>query len=268
MPIYDGKVDLRVVTSPLYTLDVKANKANFIPDTLWQTSVSLADVAEKEIVLPDSIFPADIGLTFRAIGTYLSSDNERIERSLDLNILNSEKEIRIAVKDGHAELKYFEKGVAMPTTAQLMKLGEHREMLKTENLSLPNLVSIPWQAEEIVVKSNGLSKSVYLEDQEQAQLNYRFYRTADSVILHVNNPAMIPFWYRVHRAGRTIASGYHTTLNSKFLARGKDGYSMEITYLFGGKSKVIQEELPYVEKNLNLAVNTATTVYPGQKADV
>ncbi|WP_312482740.1 alpha-2-macroglobulin family protein [Sphingobacterium multivorum] len=268
MPIYDGKVDLRVVTSPLYTLDVKANKVNFIPDTLWQTSVSLADVAEKEIVLPDSIFPADIGLTFRAIGTYLSSDNERIERSLDLNILNSEKEIRIAVKDGHAELKYFEKGVAMPTTAQLMILGEHREMLKTENLSLPNLVSIPWQAEEIVVKSNGLSKSVYLEDQEQAQLNYRFYRTADSVILHVNNPAMIPFWYRVHRAGRTIASGYHTTLNSKFLARGKDGYSMEITYLFGGKSKVIQEELPYVEKNLNLAVNTATTVYPGQKADV
>ncbi|HBI88589.1 hypothetical protein, partial [Sphingobacterium multivorum] len=30
MPIYDGKVDVRVVTSPLYTLDVKANKVNFI----------------------------------------------------------------------------------------------------------------------------------------------------------------------------------------------------------------------------------------------
>jgi hypothetical protein len=68
------------------------------------------------------------------------------------------------------------------------------------------------------------------------------------VILHVNNPAMIPFWYRVHRADRTIASGYNTKLNGTFLARGKDGYSMEITYLFGGKSKVIQEELPYVEK--------------------
>jgi hypothetical protein len=39
-----------------------------------------------------------------------------------------------------------------------MILGEHREVLKTENLSLPNLVSIPWQAEEIVVKSNGFSK--------------------------------------------------------------------------------------------------------------
>jgi hypothetical protein len=73
MPIYDGKVGVRVVTSPLYTLDIKSNKVNFIPDTLWQTSISLADVAEKEIVLPDSIFPADIGLTFRVIGTYLSS---------------------------------------------------------------------------------------------------------------------------------------------------------------------------------------------------
>ncbi len=266
MPIYDGKVDLQVVASPVLMHDLKANKVNFIPDTLWQTSVSLADVAEKEIVLPDSIFPPDIGISFRVIGTYLSSDNERIERSLDLNRLNREKEIRIIVKDGHAALNYVEKGIEQPASAELKILGEHNEVLKAENVSLPNLVSIPWQSKEIVVKSNGFSKSVDLDSQQQVQLNYQFYRTADSVLLHVDNPARIPFWYQVHRAGRMIAAGYETELNRAFLAGGKEGYSLEITYLFGGRSKVIREELPYVEKNLNLEVNTATTVYPGQKA--
>lgn len=268
MPIYDGKVDLRVVTSPLFDPSMKANRVNFIPDTLWQTTVSLADVAEKEIVLPDSIFPADIGLSFQVIGTYLSSDNERHERRLNLNVLNSEKEIRIAVRDGQAELKYFERGIEKASDAQIQLLGENDEVLKTEHLSLPQVIPVSWQASEIVVKSNGLTKVTYLKEEQQAQLNYRFYRTVDSVILHVNNPAAIPFWYRVYRANRMVASGYDTKLSHAFLARGKEGYSLELSYLFGGRSKVIREELPFIEKNLNLAVNTATTVYPGQKTPV
>jgi hypothetical protein len=268
MPIYDGKVELRVLTNPLYAPDMKANQINFIPDTLWQTSISLADVPEKEIVLPDSIFPAAIDLSFRVIATYLSSDNERIERNLDLHVLRSEKEIRIVVKDGLAALKYFERGTEKPIEAHVQVLGEHHEVLKIENLSLPNQIAIPWHARKITVKSDDIGQTAYLEDEQQAQLNYRFYRTADSVILHVNNPASIPFWYRVYRANRIIASGYDTKLNHAFLERGKDGYSMELTYLFGGRSKIIREELPYMEKNLNLTVNTATTVYPGQKAAV
>jgi Large extracellular alpha-helical protein len=268
MPIYDGKVELRVLTNPLYAPNMKANQINFIPDTLWQTSISLADVPEKEIVLPDSIFPAAIDLSFRVIATYLSSDNERIERNLDLHVLRSEKEIRIAVKDGLAALKYFERGTEKPIEAQVKVLGEHNEVLKIENLSLPNQIAIPWHAREITVKSDDIGQTAYLGDEQQAQLNYRFYRTADSVILHVNNPASIPFWYRVYRANRIIASGYDIKLNHAFLERGKEGYSMELTYLFGGRSKIIREELPYMEKNLNLTVNTATTVYPGQKAAV
>ncbi|ULT23322.1 hypothetical protein KUH03_29565 [Sphingobacterium sp. E70] len=53
------------------------------------------------------------------------------------------------------------------------------------------------------------------------------------MILNVHNPAAIPFWYQVRKAKRTIASGYTTQLNQAFAGKGNDGYSMQITYLFG-----------------------------------
>ncbi|AIM37029.1 hypothetical protein KO02_10240 [Sphingobacterium sp. ML3W] len=268
MPIYDGRVELKVVPNIYRTGKMKANQVNFVPDTLWQTTVSLTEVVEKEIVLPDSIFPSGIGLPFQVLATYLSSDNERHEQRLQLNLLDTEREIRIAVKDGQAEIKYFEKGIEKSSDAKIELLGENDEMLRIEQVRLPHIMPLAWQATEIGVEANGISEILDLAREQTAQLTYRFYRTTDSVLLTVNNPAAIPFWYQVRKANKMIASGYGTQLNRAFLERGKDGYSMQITYLFAGRAKVMKEDLPFMQKNLNLEVNTATTVYPGQKAAV
>jgi len=268
MPIYDGRVDLKIVPKPTFSAGMKSNQVSFISDTLWQTTISLTEVEEKEIVLPDSIFPKDIGLSFQVIGTYLSSDNERHERTLNLSVLDAEKEIRVAVKSGQAEIKYVEKGVEKTGLAKIEILGENDEILKAETITLPHLIPLPWQATEIDIMTNGIRKIVDLEEEESVQLSYRFYRTSDSVILNVNNPAALPFWYEIRKANKTVASGYDTKLNRTFPEHGKEGYSMQIVYLFGGRSKVIKENLPFVQKNLNLEVSTATTVYPGQKAEV
>jgi TonB-dependent SusC/RagA subfamily outer membrane receptor len=268
MPIYDGRVELKVVPNPYRMSKMKANQVNFIPDTLWQTTVSLTEVAEKEIVLPDSIFPSDLGLSFQVVGTYLSSDNERHEKLVHLNLLDTEKEIRIAVKDGQAEIKYFEQGIEKVSEAKIELWGENGEMLRTEHVRLPHIMPVAWQATEIGVEANGISELLDLEREETEQLSYRFYRTTDSVLLTVHNPAAIPFWYQIRKAKKMVAAGYATQLNRAFAERGKDGYSMQITYLFAGRVKVMKEDLPFVQKNLNLEVNTATTVYPGQKAEV
>ncbi len=268
MPVYDGRVELKVVPNSYRTGKMKANQVNFVPDTLWQTTVSLTEVAEKEIVLPDSIFPSDMGLPFQVIGTYLSSDNERHEKILQLNLLETEKEIRIAVKDGQAEIKYFEKGIEKSSDAKIELLGENNEMLRVEQVRLPHIIPVAWQATEIGVEANGISEILDLEQEQKEQLRYRFYRTTDSVLLTVSNPAAIPFWYRVRKGKKMVSSGYATQLNEAFSERGKDGYSLQITYLFAGRAKMIKEDLPFMQKNLNLEVNTATTVYPGQKAEV
>ncbi|WP_223583625.1 alpha-2-macroglobulin family protein [Sphingobacterium sp. GVS05A] len=268
MPIYDGKVELTVLPMPQFSASMKSNRVNFVPDTLWNTSISLTEVAEKEVILPNTIFPADIGLSFQVIGTYLSSDNERYSEKLDLSLLETEKEIQLSTNDGIAEAKYFERGIEKIGTAKVQVFGESGEILRTENSKLPATIPLPWQASGITVETNGITKTIDLEDEQKRQLSYRFYRTADSVILNVHNPAAIPFWYQVRKAKRTIASGYTTQLNQAFAGKGNDGYSMQITYLFGGMSQVIKEELPFIQKKLNLDVNTATTVYPGQKAEV
>lgn len=67
---------------------------------------------------------------------------------------------------------------------------------------------------------------------------------------------------------KEIAKGYTTQLNYAQKDTGEEGYSMQLSYLFGGQSKTIEESLPFIQKNITLDITTPTTVHPGQKANV
>ena len=268
MPVYDGTLDILVTPGYLNQNKMKRMETLFIPDTLWFHSIEMFGSAEKELVLPDSIFPPNIDMDFTVKCTYLSSDNEKHIESLYLSKLNEKHQLDFSLNKGELTIKELYLGESQPVTAQIIINGENDEYIYKDSVKLPHTLSLPWYATEITVKTKHTKDYYFLDDADEEQLGYEFYRKNDSIFLKVNNPAHIPFWYSIRKMKKEIAKGYTTQLNYARKDTGEEGYSMQLSYLFGGKSKSIEETLPFVQKNITIDITTPTTVYPGQKTNV
>lgn len=273
MAVYDGKVDV-VVTPTRYNSFNNTNKQQliFVPDTLWEHTVDMIGVSEKELILPDSIFPSGISLNYQVSCTYLSADNEKRTQSKNLYRKASDYVIDYALDKGILTVKELYKGQSQDVAARITVSGENDEVLMTDSVMLPYSFPVPWLAGDIMVRTkNTSSGDYYFFDEDDLkkgnQLAYKFYRNNDSVFLKVENPANIPFWYLIRQKGKDIAEGYTTHLDYS-TKDTKDGYSMQLSYLFAGEGKRIEESLPFVQKNISIDVSTPTSVYPGQKANV
>lgn len=269
MAVYDGKVEV-LVTPEYFDLNkIKIMNPVFIPDTLWNHTIDLFGSSEKNLIIPDSIFPPNVDLKFKVRCTYLSTDNEKHVESLSLKKLNKKYTLDFSLDKGMLTIKELYLGESQQALAKIIISGENNEFLYNDSVMLPHTLAIPWNAGDVTVATKN-TKDYYFSDDiaEGYQLGYKFYRNNDSIYLKVDNPANIPFWYTIRKMKKEIDRGYTTQLNYSIKDTGEDGYSIQLSYLFGGKSESIEGLLPFAQKNITLDVTTPTTVYPGQTANV
>jgi len=267
MALYGGKVEVKVTPETLGKQGMNKVQSTFIPYVLWTETVDMSDVSEKEITLPDSIFPTGISLGFEVKCTYLSADNEKVVQSKSLFRKSNDYLIDFSLNKGILSVNELYKGEAQPAEAEIEISGENNEAVLTKTVTLPYQLTVPWVASDVYVKTKNASDIFSLEDTKEEQLGYRFYRRNDSIYLKVDNPANIPFWYVIRKNKKEIANGYTTQLQYAVRNNGQDGYGMQLSYLFG-KERHIEETLPFVQKNMSINVSTPTTVYPGQTANI
>jgi len=267
MAVYGGRAEIYV--TPLQIDKQKKNEIIFIPDTLWSYNLEMNDIAERTIVLPDSIFPGDVSLLYRVNCIYLSADNERKMEFKTLYRNTKDHIIDFSLSKGMLTIQQLHKGKSQEAKAEIRIEGENTENIKQESVLLPYTLPIPWYASDITVRTKETEGIYDFEEVlEEEQLGYNFYRSNDSVYLQVDNPASIPFWYRIRKGKKEIATGYTTRLNYSIPDYDQRGYHMQLSYLFGGTSKQVEQALPFTEKNITMNVFTPTTVYPGQKTNV
>lgn len=267
MAVYGGRAE--ICLTPLNIEDQKKDVAIFVPDTLWQHTLDMKDVSEKEITLPDSIFSNDASLRYQINCTYLSADNEKHTVSSYLFRKANDYALDFSVSKGILNVRQLHNGISQKVEAKISMSGENGEDVLLDTVLLPHSMPVPWYATDITVKTSNTEESYSFDEiKNEDQLGYSFYRQKDSVYLKVENPAHIPFWYSVREGRKEIASGFTTTLDYSVPARGKDGFGMQLSYLFAGRSKHINQSFPYLEKNIALEVSTPSMVYPGQKTNV
>lgn len=272
MAVYDGKVEV-LVSPGNFNSEKRRQYSVFIPDTLWSHTIDMSGVSEKEFILPDSIFPAGVSLNYQVMCTYLSADNEKKVQVKDLFRRANDYVIDYTLDKGILTIKELYRGQSQNVAARITASGENDEELLTDSVQLPYSFPVPWMATAVTVKTEHTDGNDYFfldEDKatDKNQLGYKFYRNNDSIFLKVDNPAKIPFWYSIRKNNSEITKGYTTHLDYSAKDSGKDGYGMQLSYLFGGGEKSIEESLPVVEKNISIDVSTPTSVYPGQKTNV
>lgn len=265
LPSFDGSVEITVLPYNTNLQKSEALKTIFVPDTLWHETIDMSGISQKEILLPDSIFPP-INLNLSIFATYLSADNEKHTKNLYLNRQNKEYEIEYKYNNGMLEIQQLYRGISTPAKALLIVEGAKSEILQSDSITLPHSLSVPWFAQSIYTKTQDTENEYIIKNINPISAD--FYRKNDSIHLDVDNPAEIPFWYTIRRKNKDIAKGYTTKLNYATKDNGKDGYNMQIHYLLGGVNKSIPLSLPHVDKALSMEVNTPDTIYPGQKTSV
>ena len=208
MAVYDGKVEV-LVTPEYFDLNkIKIMNPVFIPDTLWNHTIDLFGSSEKNLIIPDSIFPPNVDLKFKVRCTYLSTDNEKHVESLSLKKLNKKYTLDFSLDKGMLTIKELYLGESQQALAKIIISGENNEFLYNDSVMLPHTLAIPWNAGDVTVATKN-TKDYYFSDDiaEGYQLGYKFYRNNDSIYLKVDNPANIPFWYTIRKKKKEIDRG-------------------------------------------------------------
>ena len=268
MAVYGGRTEILVTSEFLKESYMPRNCATFIPDTLWQESIDMAAVHEKEIIIPDTIFPKDATVDFLVTCTYLSDDNEKIIETQRLNRKVDDFLIDFSLKTGILSIKEIYKGVAQQTAATITIFGEDYEQSSEMSVMLPYELAVPWYASDIDVDTENTADSYSFDEVKNPQIDYTFYAQNDSIYFKIDNPANIPFWYVVRKGSTDIAKGYNTQLSYTIKKERQEAYRLQLKYVFGGKVHNFEESIPVAQKNINMEIETPTLIYPGQKATV
>lgn len=267
LAVYDGKIEVTVKAEPVNYSHVKKLSSGFVPDTLWTHTLMLDGGLDREIVLPDSIFPPGIPLDYRVQATYLSSDSEKQTAQKLLSRKADDYTLDFSLKKGMLTITELLEGKTQPGMADILVEGKDGEIILSKSVMLPHTMPLPWYASDITVKTSHTTDFFFTDDIKEEQIGYRFFRQNDSVFLIVDNPADIPFWYTIRRNKKEISQGYTTQLD--YSVKDNDqGYNMQLSYILGEKGRVLEQELPFAQKNISMDISTPTTVYPGQQADV
>ena len=267
MPIYDGRVDITVRPSKRSERKYYADRA-FIPDEIWRHSFDMNGKSSEELVFPDSIFIPATGMYYDIECSFLDSGNEKHDQELTVYMDMRNRLIDFSVEKGILTIKELADGESMPVQALLTAYNSEVEVVFRDSVQLPYSLPLLWIASDYEVITGASSGEFCVTDIDKEILEYRFFREDGNVRLVVDNPSGFPFWYTIRKGKKIIDKGYVSELDYSCKDRGKNGYTMQLSYLLGEKAKTITGSLPYVEKNLSMEVNTATTVYPGQTTTV
>jgi TonB-dependent SusC/RagA subfamily outer membrane receptor len=267
MLVYDGRVDVTIRPSKRHKQAYWTDRA-FIPDEIWKYSFDMNGKASAELVLPDSVFIPSTAIYYDVECSFLDSGNEKHVRELAVYMDMRSRLIDFSVEKGILTVKELANGESMPVKALLTAYNSEAEIVSRDSVQLPYSFPLSWIADDYEVTTGTSSGEFYVEDIKEDIMGYRFFREDGNVRLVVDNPSRFPFWYTIRKGKKTVGKGYVSELDYSCKDKGKNGYTMQLSYILGEEAKTITGSLPHMEKNLFMEVNTPTTVYPGQTATV
>ena len=242
------------------------DKHVFIPDTLYFTKKKLESADETVFTIPDSIFP-NTNLTYKLQVRLLTSDNEAITESKDVDYFHLKKEFDITLQSDSLLVIYNETGKPKAKDVNLSAVDNFGNITELQNQATPCKILVNPYFREYRVKSDSLKQTFEIYSQP-ALLKCLSERTKDSIFIVVENPRKIPFTYNIYKKNNEQARGFSDSLSISRETSGKQNYFVSIRYLWGGKIKEENYRIPYIDKTLNLAVTQPKVVYPGQKTKI
>ena len=263
--LLDARVRLAVVpTQPPGTLP---RRQVFIPDTLWTHNQALDPLGETRINLPASVLPdVDFGYTVQV--TFLTADNERHADATFVTYRHDFGQLHLTLSNDSVRLSYDSLDRARPHRASLRVrtgngLGAPTRWLR--DVRLPYALPLDYQATAYEL-TDATGRSAYLGlTSNNADLALASDRTADSVVLAVNNPHRVPFWYFVYRGDELKHRGYGTEYHASLADKSLTTWHVSLHYYWGGRLQAAEYTVAAPQRQLQVATDQPAVAYPGQR---
>jgi TonB-dependent SusC/RagA subfamily outer membrane receptor len=267
LPLLNARVRLAVV--PQREPGPLPRQQVFIADTLWTRTQALDPVGETRINLPAGIFP-DVNFGYAVQATFLTADNERHLETTSVAYQRDPGRLLLTLSADSVRLAYDSLGVAQPHPATLHLDGDDGEQ-PGRAATPPRAVQLPLRvpldfltATYRLTDAAGRSASLDL-DAGNAGLSLRSDRPADSVLLAVDNPHQVPFWYFVYRGNALRYRGYGTAYQLKIKDKSAASWHVSLHYRWGAALRTAEYTVGLPPRQLLVATDQPAVAYPGQK---
>jgi TonB-dependent SusC/RagA subfamily outer membrane receptor len=265
LPLLDARVRLTVV--PQREPGPLPRRQVFVPDTLWTHTQPLDPVGETRVNLPAGLFP-DVDFGYEVRATFLTADNERHVELTTVAYQRDPSRLVLTLGADSVRLSYDSLGVARPHRATLHLDGSDepgRATAPPRAVQLPLSVPLNFLADSYrLTDAAGRSASLDL-DADNADLTLHSDRTADSVVLAVDNPHRVPFWYFVYRGNVLRYRGYGTSYQLRLKDKSITSWNVSLHYRWGDAVRVAEYTVGAPQRQLRVATDQPAVAYPGQK---
>ncbi|MFC0516425.1 carboxypeptidase-like regulatory domain-containing protein [Mucilaginibacter angelicae] len=260
LPVQDARFQIKLLSRQV-ELYKAANV--FIPDTLWQYKGTLEPLGETKVVIPDSIFPK-ANFRYYIQTDLLTSDNEHHTSTEYLSYQYNNYKIKYSLSADTLKINGLIKGKDTPMSATLAAINSQSDTISRQKIKLPANVIVNPALRSYEVKTDSISENVNLSNLN-SDLNFAGAQTADSLIVKVNNPRKLHFWYWLIGNNALLDAGEADSLFYKKRWTDKRPVVFAISYVWGGETRISGITVPYQEKLLTINVKQPLAVYPGQQ---
>lgn len=261
--IMDGRVDLLIRTN---SVEQFFKERLFVPDTLWKYTLKLDPIGETKLVLPDSIFP-EANIRYSVEAKFLNADNQDKRSQASFRYLAlANDELKFDLRQDSLYISFADERIS-GATYKISAVSAGADTIETVRLNLPAALKINPYAEEYKVEGDSILDWFDVTE-GRADLQVQAYRTADSLLVRVDNPRKIPFWYTILKGSRVVDRGRAIELNYTKPFRSSQKTTFRYSYIWADKSVEKSLDVNFAEKRLRVDVSQPLTLSPGEKAEV
>ncbi|HBG70292.1 MAG: hypothetical protein A2W93_11850 [Bacteroidetes bacterium GWF2_43_63] len=261
--LQDARAEISVCTQNVnkyYSSDI------FIRDTLLQLNEKLNPAGETEISIPDSAFPlAD--LSYSVIVKVRTSDNELNTEKLYVTYYCRPGQIEMTLVNDSVSIRCIENGLSVPQSGVVSAMDAFDNESVVYEGEFPCRIPLNPYFTAYYAESGNMEGMVNIGN-KPSNLNLFGFRTKDSLIISSSNPARIPFTYDLYCGNRHIASGSGDSLQIRMKDHSRKIYFLNVNYIWGGEVMNEKRQITFLDKQLNVALEMPSMVFPGKKTTI
>jgi hypothetical protein len=265
LPNLDGTLQLTVSAYPskLYIEQL------FVPDTLWAYKGALDPSGRTVIAIPDSLIPEGVGYLW-ARAAFLNSNNELHEQAVNISFdrFSGKWEMNATFENMQVHFTRIGKlAVGMITGKALTADGRLiMQLTGRDTLKMPyhtQAVNYEFSHPQAPQKYTYYPTTV-------SGMEFSGYRRNDSLFLKIINPRKLDWLLTLYKDKKNIQKiVINDSLWSYNLApAGKANYHAEITGIWNGAPESHTADILFLEKSLNVKIESPTEVSPGEKSSI
>ncbi|WP_375437164.1 carboxypeptidase-like regulatory domain-containing protein [uncultured Hymenobacter sp.] len=262
--LLDARVRLSVTPA---TVGHFPGRQVFVPDTLWTRAQPLDATGETRLNLPEANLPP-ASLTYQVQATFLNGDNERRVESTSVSYELDPGEIKLTLQHDTVVARYLVRGEERPHTATLEVQTVNfngSTSLVSSAVTLPLARPVdPRALNYRLTDATGHAAALPL-DASNAGLLLRSNRSHDSIVLAMENPRRLPFWYYLYRGNELVRRGYSTDLALALPAPGPTPWYVSLHYFWAGTLQSTEYNVLLPQHRLLVQAEQPDVVYPGQR---